>query len=220
MWKQKVKQKKFFFYSGLLMLLSEIWKQWSLTYLVNGGTYDWWYFPFQLCSIPMYICLLLPWVTSFRLQNVFLIFLMDFGMLGGIFTFFDTSGLHYSYFPLTVHSFVWHVFLIFLGVYSGSRKEVDRSWKFFAGSVLFFLLCCLMATLFNLLFHSFGKINMFYINPYYSMAQIVFCRIAEVLGNEIGILVYIGSIIVGAGILHVFWRNLGRKSRMRSSAHS
>lgn len=97
------------------MLASELWKQWTLTYAINDGHYIWWYLPFQLCSIPMYICLtlgilfLLSCYTdssarqttychiSSRLQS----FLMDFGLLGGIFAFFDTSGMHYGYLPLT-----------------------------------------------------------------------------------------------------------------------
>ena len=103
------KHKNIFFYCGLLMLFSEVWKQWCLTYILNNGHYNWWYFPFQLCSIPMYICLILPWIRSPQIYDAFLTFLMDFGMLGGIFAFCDTSGMYYHYPPLTIHSFAWHV---------------------------------------------------------------------------------------------------------------
>ena len=37
-----------------LFPLSEIWKQLLLTW-ANGGVYRWWYFPFQLCSMPLYL---------------------------------------------------------------------------------------------------------------------------------------------------------------------
>ncbi len=56
------KQNHFYLYCGILMLLSELWKQWRLTYILNHRQYNWWYFPFQLCSIPMYLCLVIPWV--------------------------------------------------------------------------------------------------------------------------------------------------------------
>ena len=94
--KHSMKYKNFFFYCGFLMLLSEIWKQYCLTYIINDQTYNWWYFPFQLCSIPMYVCLILPWCNSPRIRGVLLAFLMDFGLLGGIFTFLDTTGMYYS----------------------------------------------------------------------------------------------------------------------------
>lgn len=48
------------FTCGLILSAAELYKQGFLYYIVNGGQYDWWYFPFQLCSIPMYLCLLLP----------------------------------------------------------------------------------------------------------------------------------------------------------------
>ena len=112
MWKFR----RFFLISGILMLASELWKQYTLTFLIGGVSYNWWYFPFQLCSIPMYVCLLLPWVRSRRLRQILTAFLVDFGMLGGVFAFFDTSGMHYGYLPLTIHSFAWHIFLILLGI--------------------------------------------------------------------------------------------------------
>ena len=54
----------FFFACGILMFCSEIWKQFTLTFAIGGGSYIWWYFPFQLCSIPMYILLAYPWLRG------------------------------------------------------------------------------------------------------------------------------------------------------------
>lgn len=79
--------KIFFFTCGLVMAVSEIWKQWCLTFLLGQGHYNWWHFPFQLCSIPMYICLMFPWIHSEKLQKIMLVFLMDYGLLGGILPF-------------------------------------------------------------------------------------------------------------------------------------
>lgn len=199
---------RFFRFCGILMLISEIWKQYCLTYIVNNGTYNWWYFPFQLCSIPMYVCLLIPFSASSKIRGVLLAFLMDFGLLGGIFTFFDTTGMHYSYRPLTIHSFAWHILLIIIGVYAGLCRASDHSLSGFAKCTCLFLVCCLAATLFNLAFHPYGQINMFYISPYHFMGQIVFRDIAGILGNTAGILIYILSIIIGAGLLHLSWKRV------------
>ena len=199
---------RFFLSCGILMLISEIWKQYCLTYIVNNGNYNWWYFPFQLCSIPMYICLILPWITSPRIRGILLAFLMDYGLLGGIFTFFDTTGMHYSYTPLTVHSFAWHILLIGIGIRAGVSRASDHSSAGFAKCSCIFLACCMTATLINIAVHPYGQINMFYISPYHFMGQIVFRDIARALGNEAGILIYILSIIMGGGILHLIWKRL------------
>lgn len=204
--------KNFFLYCGLLMLASEIWKQWSLTFLLNRGHYNWWYFPFQLCSIPMYLCLLLPWINSKKARSILLTFLMDFGLLAGIFTFFDTSGLHYGYTPLTVHSYAWHILLIIIGICAGRTKEADYSLGGFLKSSSLYLVCCLIATIFNLAFYQFGQINMFYISPYYRMSQKVFEYITVRFGNPAAIISYISAILLGSGIFHLFWTFMNRNT--------
>lgn len=202
------KHKDLFFFCGILMLLSEIWKQWSLTYSLGSGQYNWWYFPFQLCSIPMYICLLLSVTSSEKIRSIFLTFLMDFGLLAGVFTFFDTSGLHYGYAPLTVHSYVWHILLILLGVYAGFANMNVASYQDFAKAARIYLLCCIIATLINLVFYPFGKINMFYISPHFKMTQKVFRHIAALLGNDAGIAIYIFATVAGAWCIHLLWKRI------------
>lgn len=195
------------FICGIIMLLSEIWKQCCLTFLINNGSYNWWYFPFQLCSIPMYLCLLLPLVSE-NIQQVFLTFLMTFGLMGGIFTFFDTSGMYYSYTPLTIHSFSWHILLIIIGISVGVSQYTKNTATQFLYSAFCYLSCCLMATVFNVIFHQFGNINMFYISPYYTMEQKVFKNIAIVTGNNAGIIIYILMNIIGAFLFYLLWQKV------------
>lgn len=129
---------QFLLISGLVMFASEIWKQYYLTEVLNHGVYNWWYFPFQLCSIPMYLLLLLiPCGRSrkkihrklfsrtkmesalAKLYDIILMFLACYGLLGGIAVFADTSGLHYPALPLTVHSYLWHILMLAEGTASG-----------------------------------------------------------------------------------------------------
>ena len=64
---------------------------------------------------------------------------MDFGLLGGIFAFFDTSGMHYGYLPLTIHSYAWHILLITLGFISGLDHRTDHTKKGLQFSVCLYL---------------------------------------------------------------------------------
>lgn len=211
---------RFPFLCGIVMLVSEIWKQYCITFMLNEHSYNWWYFPFQLCSIPMYVCLLLPFVSP-KIQNIFLTFLMTFGLMAGIFTFFDTSGLHYPYAPLTVHSYLWHVLLIIIGIMAGLHSSLENaseiydgkksSSREFAGSAFLYLICCMTATIFNIIFHPYGTINMFYISPYYRMEQKVFKNIAVFMGNTAGILIYIAANLTGAYLIHLIWKKSSLK---------
>ena len=78
------KIKRIFFSIGLLLFASELWKQWVLTFILNDGVYDFWYFPFQLCSIPMYLLLMLPFLKSNSHKKVIFTFLMDYSLLSEI----------------------------------------------------------------------------------------------------------------------------------------
>ena len=91
------------FFCGVILTASEIYKQLFLYYVVNQEKYDWWYFPFQLCSLPMYFCLLLPLVKNRRLQLIILTFMQDFNLLGGIMALAEPSGLLHPYWFLTMH---------------------------------------------------------------------------------------------------------------------
>lgn len=101
-----------------VMLMSEIWKQWTLTEQVYKGVYNVWYVPFQLCSLPMYLGLMM-WFVSEAWKRRIQVFLMTFSLLGGVAAFCDTSGMQYSLTSLTWHSYLWHMVIIVMGIWSG-----------------------------------------------------------------------------------------------------
>ena len=198
---------------GVLMLASELWKQLCLTFLLNGGHYQWAFFPFQLCSVFMYVCILLflCWGTEFG--NVLLVFMKDFVLLAGALAFCDTSGFReYGYLPLVIHSYCWHILMITTALFAGSiaphEKCVRESLRRWIGAALVYLICCGIAEVLNLTLYRFGYINMFYISPKYWMQQIVFRDLIPVLGNNGTILLYILMTMAGAFLIHLIWEFL------------
>lgn len=210
--KTKTTFSTFFLACGLLMAASEIWKQVYLTFGINGGSYDWWYFPFQLCSMPMYLLLVLPHLKEGRLRHVLLSFLMCYGTLGGVAVFADTSGLHYPVLSLTVHSYLWHLLQIVTGIASGMVFCRDtapcRPLESFLDASLLYLIFCGVASLINRLVSPHAVINMFYINPRYPMSQVVFRQLIPLVGNDAAIFLYIAATVLGAGLLFCIWRAL------------
>ena len=214
------KYEKFFFMLGLILCASEIGKQLLLTFSVNAGVYDWWHFPFQLCSLPMYLLTALPFLKSNTAKDTILTFLMTFSLLGGIAVFFDTSGMRYPLLLLTVHSYVWHILLIAFGICSAllclhlpakDSRGPRLPWLRFFYTVLLYGFFCLTATAINLVVTPFRNINMFYINPAYPMEQVFFENIAHRIGNAAGIAAYILATILGSALLFAFWRTLGKR---------
>ena len=68
--------------SGVILLIGELYKQLMNFYVVNDHVYDWWIFPFQLCSLPMYLCPLLIMIHNEKRHRILCTFLLDFNMMG------------------------------------------------------------------------------------------------------------------------------------------
>lgn len=198
------------FFLGILLALSECYKQMFLYYIVNGRKYDWWYFPFQLCSLPMYFCLLLPLVKNRRLQLIILTFMQDFNLLGGIMALAEPSGLLHPYWFLTLHGLLWHILLIFIGLLIGFSHESDSSFTGYVSTLPLFLICCGIATLINVTAKPLGQADMFYISPYYPNNQAVFYTISQKLGVLPGNIIYLLSICTGGLLFHMIFARLFR----------
>lgn len=203
---------------GLILCISELYKQGFLYYIVNGEQYDWWYFPFQLCSIPMYLCLLFPLLRRAapkRCLKTAGTFIQDFALLGGIMALADPSGFMYPYIVLTLHGFIWHFTLIFLGLYCALSGQGGTAARDYLYTIPLFLGLAAIATLINIASHPYGNADMFYISPYYPNGQIVFHQIALALGTDPGNILYLASALLGGFLLHV---GLGRLCRMTGTA--
>lgn len=194
------------FILALILCISEIYKQLFHFYIMNNEQYNVWIFPFQLCSLPMYICLFLPFIKTTKLLTSIETFLMDFNLLGGIMALLIPNDLIQPYITMTIHSFIWHFLLVFIGFYIGFSQHGDTSFKGYFKTLPILFLCILIAQGFNVLFHSYGEINMFYISPYVLTTQPVFSNIAELFGIPFGIITYIIAMCLGAFLIHTCFR--------------
>ena len=150
----------------------------------------------------MYLCLIAPLLKPGRVSKAMYSFMMIYNLLGGFITFFEPSGIHLSYWGLTIHAYTWHMTLVFIGLFLnfagfGGRKMKD----YWAASVTFVVLCGI-AFCINLLLRdvSGGSINMFFVGPSNS-SLIVFKDISERFGWYISTLLYIPAVCIGAYIV-------------------
>ena len=214
-WKLRTRSEAFrlhlLFACGVFLAFSEVYKQLFLYYIENNRHYDWWYFPFQLCSLPMYLCLLLPFVPH-KYQRIFCTFMYNYNLLGAVMVFVDPSGLMHPYWTLTLHGFIWHILLIFIGLLIAFSRMVLPTAKGFWQSTAVFAVGCVIATIINVTSHPYGNADMFYITPYYATTQIVYSQIAAKFGIFAGNAVYVLSIILGAWLLHLVYEILSHRT--------
>lgn len=187
--------KKLLLCLGIILILSEVYKQLFHFYISDHHTYDWWIFPFQLCSLPMYLSLSIPLWKQDETRRKLETYLMDICLLGGFMALFFPSGMMHPYVVLTMHSFLWHFILLFIGFHIAFTKNTDTSS--FQSVALLFCISASIATIFNLTLHTYGDINMFYINPYRPISQPVFMSFEPILGRIPVIICYLICLLLG-----------------------
>ena len=205
---------------GWLLAAMEVYKQLFLFYVVNNGVYDWWFFPFQLCSVPMYLCTLLPLLAkpahnmmaadtggSRKAYSACLTFMVGFTSVSAAAALLYPQDFLRPYVTLTMHGFIWHGLLLFISLVISLSGMADLSRRGIGRSVLLFLCLCLVAIGINAFAepymaeaYSTGLIRnqyaaMFYLNPYHLSPQPFVGSIQKSAGIPIGLALYIAVII-------------------------
>ncbi len=197
------------FLIGLFMVATEICKQFVLTNHVFNGHYNVWYVPFQLCSVPMYLCILMKFVSE-SLKQRMQMFLMTFTLMSGAVAFLDTTGMYYSVPLLTIHSYAWHIALIGIGIWSGiewCKKPLTK----FKTCIPVWLTCIGIATILNIILHPFGEINMFYISPFEPSQQVIVRDVVTKIGILPSNLIYLSTMLAAAFATYRVWVMIRRR---------
>ncbi|MCR5372497.1 MAG: YwaF family protein [Solobacterium sp.] len=190
------------FRTGLFLLCMEGVKQFYLFFIVNQAQYfNWWYFPFQLCSMPMYLCIGLKYASEER-KGPIRTFLYTYGLIGALAALAWPEDILMGSMFLKVHGFLWHGLMVGIAMVCAERKEDS-----FCRTVQFFLFLCVCAEIINTAgtaLRTHGSLpDMFYISPYTAAGQPVFRTIARYTGRipEIGI--YLCSMTIAAYLLYL-----------------
>ena len=201
------------------MAASEIWKQLYLLHL-NNGQLQYWYLPFQLCSMPLYLCPVAALARPGHLKSAVCTFLCGYSLLGGLLTLAFPEDILSRTAALAWHGMAWHILLIFLGCWLGlSGWGADGIVRQrLCGAAAVYLLCAAAALALNfLLWEPSGHdVNFFYLGPMPS-GQPVFWRITEKYGWLVNLPCYLAAEIVGGSLLALPFL---QKTRRRVHSHA
>ena len=184
------------------LIASEVFKQLFLFYVIEGGAVSWGEFPFQMCSMPMYLCPLAVFARKERFRRAVYGFMMCFNLLGGFAAVFEPSGIFLDQLPLTVHAILWHYSLVFLGFYLIFSRRAGKTMQDFYDVLKLFLVLCYVAFFINILIGitTGESVNMFFVGPNPS-PLIVFNTIARRFGWTACAMIYIPLTASAAGVI-------------------
>ena len=160
--------------TGGVLLLFEVYKILFHVYLDPYGWGGFWgVFPFQLCSLPMYLCIVCALIRSDKVNSWLYECMFAINIVGGIMGFIEPSGINHDYWTLTLHAYIWHMSLVFIALYLYKTKRACMNAKNYYKAVAVYLSSCAVAQMFNIIFKSKG-INCYYISPYVQSPLAVF----------------------------------------------
>lgn len=116
---------------GVGLLLLEIGKQLVYSFdPVEGWAYNWDKFPFQFCSVPIYVALIAMWLREGKLRSALLAFLATYSPVAGASVLFYPSSTVFSEIIfLNVHTMLWHGMMLLFGLYLWLSGNVTPKLK-------------------------------------------------------------------------------------------
>lgn len=202
--------RRFLLIESILIIVLEIYKQINFSFHIVGGEiqfdYQWYAFPFQFCSTPMYIGLLAAITRKQSLHKRFCAYLATYSLFAGICVmvypvsvFIDTVGIN-------IQTMVWHGSMITMGIVLLRTGYVPVSRKTIKSAFPVFLVLVLMGAAMNEVAHQTGLLvsetfNMFFISPYCAPELPVYSLIQAVVPFPFSVLLYIAGFTAAAGII-------------------
>lgn len=196
---------------GILMFVAEIYKQ--AFFAVKTGEYQWHLFPWQFCSVPMYVAAFAPLLKDGSVKDALYKFLSFFGLIAGIMTLILPEGLYWDHVTITCHSFFWHTSIVVIGLYLIAANQYTQRTENFIRELLpaafVFTISLFIALSLNVIWWYLfsGRLkegvafNMFYISPFFTSSLPVFRDIQPVVIYPVFLFLYIFSFCIGAAIL-------------------
>lgn len=197
---------------GIISLILEVLKQiaWSFNYDSIIGTitwdYEWYSFPFQLCTTPTFVCLISLFLKKGKLRDSLLSYLAYITILGSIATIFMPDSCFVNDILANIDTMWIHLGSFVVSVYILISNEVTVNIKNFKNSVIVFIVFVFLAQLLNITIYNSGVLNgetfnMFYISPYFISSLPVFDVIQQNVPYLIFLVIYIFAISLGGFII-------------------
>ena len=203
-----------------VLVLGEIFKQ--LFWFAYYGYYRWEIFPFQFCSVPIYVSVFAVLVPSEKVREVCYRFLAFFGIIGGLAVMAVPCAVLYTYFvAISLHSMIWHAILVAMGVYLIVSRGYGKNIQELRTPFLVYLGFIALALIGNVLVYklhlgtdacqSGDNLSMFYLSPYYP-TQFPLLGAVQEFCYPLFVLTYVA---IFTGLSGLVWKiaNLARRKR-------
>ena len=194
------------------LVIMEIYKQVIFSMRVVYGyaewQYQWYSFPFQLCSAPLYTLPFLVWLKEGRVRNAIAAYMATFSLFGGLAVMIYPGDVFSDIIGTNIQTMLHHGMQIVIGVMMVVcyRRKLNKS--FFLGGLITFTIFSALAMVFNVVVQNAlvanqidMVVNMFYISPYHPSTLPVLSAIYPHVPYPVFLLIYLLGFAAVAGVI-------------------
>lgn len=194
---------------SVVVALLEIYKQINYSFSYGNGIhfdFQWYAFPFQFCSTPMYVGLLAGIFRKGKLHDALCAYLATFSVFAGVCVTIYPGDVFVGTVGINIQTMICHGSMIVLGVYLFYCGHVKAAFKTLLKAVPVFAVCVALAALMNELANMTGLLeretfNMFFISPHCAPSLPVYSAVQSAIPFPWCLAVYILAFTLAATII-------------------
>lgn len=196
--------------SAVIAVILEVYKQINYTFSYDGtaiiGDFQWYAFPFQFCSTPMYISLLAGFTRNKMLHNALCGYLATFALFAGLCVMVYPQQVFVPTIGINVQSMVCHGTMITVAIWLLGSGYVKAEHKTILKAIPVFLVCVAMAMIMNEIAYFSGLLetetfNMFFISPHCDPSLPVYSLVQAVVPYPWCLLIYVACFSAASYIM-------------------
>ena len=204
--------KRLLFISSLIVLILEVYKQINYTFIYDGATvkadYQWYAFPFQFCSTPLYVGFV-ALLKSKRIHRACCSYLATFALFAGLCVMIYPQQVFVSTAGINVQSMICHGMMISVGIFLLGSGYVKTEHQTILEAIPVFSVCVLLASLMNEIAYLSGLLetetfNMFFISPHCAPSLPVYSLVQEAVPFPWCAFIYVLAFSAAAYIILLF----------------
>lgn len=203
--------------TAIVTIALETYKQ--INYTFGDGSaapaYQWYAFPWQFCSTPMYIGLAAGLSRKGRLHDALCAYLATFALFAGLAVMLYPVSVFTGTIGINIQTMFWHGSMVVIGVLLLASGHVKLEWKTLRKAVPVFLVMVSSAAVMNEIAYRTGLLeehtfNMFFISPYCEPSLPVYSLVQGILPFPWNLAVYVLGFTAAAGIVLGAAMGIGR----------
>ncbi len=198
--------RKVILWTAITVTVLEIYKQVNFSFSYDGGIhfdYQWYAFPFQFCSTPMYIGLLAGLTPKGKLHDTACAYLSTYAIFAGICVMLYPSTVFISTVGINIQTMVCHGSMIAVGVYLLYSGYVKLEHKTILKALSVFAFCVALAVIMNEVAYRTGLLetesfDMFFISPYGTPSLPVYSLVQAAVPFPWCLMIYVAGFTLAA----------------------